>query len=71
MSNRKSKKSRKNGTALSKAYRVGIVVVHGVGNQPRGATVEHVVRRLVRHSRSWSCGPHRPSYPSERMTRAQ
>lgn len=48
MSNRKSKKSRKNGTALSKAYRVGIVVVHGVGNQPRGATVEHVVRRLVK-----------------------
>lgn len=46
MPKQKQKRTRKPAAQQSKAYRAGIVVVHGVGNQRPGATIEHVTRRI-------------------------
>lgn len=46
MPKNKSKGARTRVNRPAKPFRSGIVVVHGVGNQKRGATVEHVAGRI-------------------------
>lgn len=46
MPKNRSKAVHEHASRAAKPYRAGIVVVHGVGKQKRGATVEHVARRI-------------------------
>ncbi|MGO2932398.1 hypothetical protein [Microbacterium sp.] len=46
MAKQKQKRAQPRVTKETKPYRAGIVVVHVVGNQKQGATIEHVAERI-------------------------